>query len=324
MAQVLRHLPKMPNHPNVLVGTDTADDGGVYKLTDEIALVQTIDYFTPIVDDPYMFGQIAAANALSDIYAMGGTPLTALNIVGYPMSVLGPDMLTEILKGAGDKVMEAGAVTLGGHSIDDKEPKFGLAVTGIAHPERIYKNVGAKPGNVLVLTKPIGVGIQTTAIKRDLSDPEKTARVTQVMAMLNKTAAELLKPYSPRAVTDITGFGLLGHSYEMASGSGVSLNIYYEKVPILEGTLELAEQGAVPGGSKSNMRWLANNVTFSPELSEHQRIILADAVTSGGLLISLPKAEAESYLRDLHKAGITDAAIVGEVIEQQEKTIYVK
>jgi len=324
LAQVLRHLPKQKENPNVLVGTDTSDDGGVYKLTDDIALIQTIDYFTPIVDDPYMFGQIAAANALSDIYAMGGTPLTALNIVGYPMSVLGPEILSEILRGAGDKVMEAGAVTLGGHSIDDKEPKFGLAVTGTAHPVRIYKNVGAKPGDLLIVTKPIGVGIQTTAIKRDLVDQDKIDKVTQVMAALNKKAAELLQPYSPSAVTDITGFGLLGHAYEMASGSGVTFSLFNDKVPILEGTIDLVKQGSVPGGSKNNLRWLEAHLQFAESIADHSKIILADAVTSGGLLVSLPKAEAESYLNSLHDAGITDAAIIGEVMNRQEKTIYVQ
>lgn len=324
MAQVLRHLPKQLENPNVLVGTDTSDDGGVYKLTDDIALIQTLDYFTPIVDDPYMFGQIAAANALSDIYAMGGTPLTALNIVGYPMSVLGPEVLSEILKGAGEKVMEAGAVTLGGHSIDDQEPKFGLAVTGTAHPDRIYKNVGAKSGDCLVLTKPIGVGIQTTAIKRDLSDQVKIDRVTKVMATLNKKAAELLKAYSPSAVTDVTGFGLLGHSFEMASGSGVSFYIQRENVPILEGTEELTLAGSVPGGSKKNLQWLQNDVEFAEGIPDHLRLILADAVTSGGLLISLPKSEAEEYVSKLHEAGITDAAIIGEVVEQKNKAIFVR
>ena len=324
MAQVLRHLPKPLENPNVLVGTDTSDDGGVYKLTDDIALIQTLDYFTPIVDDPYMFGQIAAANALSDIYAMGGTPLTALNIVGYPMSVLGPEILSDILKGAGDKVMEAGAVTLGGHSIDDKEPKFGLAVTGTAHPEHIYKNVGAQPGDLIVITKPIGVGIQTTAIKRDLIDQEKIEKVTSTMAMLNKTASLVLKDFNPSAVTDVTGFGLLGHSFEMISGSGVTLSLFYNKVPILDGTVELALQGSVPGGSKKNLQWLQNDVLFDENIPEHHRLILADAITSGGLLVSLPKTEAEAYVDALHKAGITDAAIIGEVIAKRDKTIYVK
>jgi selenide, water dikinase len=324
LAQVLRQLPKPLANPNVLVGTDTSDDGGVYQLTEDIALIQTLDYFTPIVDDPYMFGQIAAANALSDIYAMGGTPLTALNIVGYPMSVLGPEILGEILKGAGAKVIEAGAVTLGGHSIDDKEPKFGLSVTGTAHPSKIYKNVGAKPGERLVLTKPIGVGIQTTAIKRDLLERDKIDKVTQVMAMLNKKAAELLKSYTPSAVTDITGFGLLGHSFEMASGSHVSFYINHRNVPVLEGTEELVQLGSVPGGSKKNLQWLKQDVAFDEEVSESQRLILADAITSGGLLVSLEKDEAEAYVRQLHEAGITDSAIIGEVIEKKDKTIYVR
>lgn len=320
----MRFLPQHGEDPNVLVGTETSDDAGVYKLTDDVALIQSIDYFTPIVDDPYMFGQIAAANALSDIYAMGGVPKTVLNLVGYPIELLGPEPLVAILKGAGDKVAEAGAVTLGGHSIDDQEPKFGLSVTGIAHPDHIYKNVGAKPGDVLVLTKPIGVGIHTTAIKRDRLNKEMIGEVTRVMAALNKTAAECLRAYSPSAVTDVTGFGLLGHSYEMASGSGVSFKIFYHSVPILDGTEALAKENIVPGGSKKNLRWLADNVMFEDDFPEHRQIMLADAVTSGGLLVSLSKQEAIAYVGQLHGRGITEAAIIGEVIEKEEKTLIVK
>ena len=319
----MRHLPKQKENPNVLVGTDTSDDGGVFKLTNDLALIQTVDYFTPIVDDPYMFGQIAAANALSDIYAMGGEPKTVLNIVGYPMSVLGPEMLAEILRGAGEKVDEAGAVTIGGHSIDDKEPKFGLAVTGTVHPDHIYKNVGAKPGDVLVLTKPIGVGIQTTAIKRDRLSEDKIEKVTRVMAALNKTAAECLKRHSPSAVTDVTGFGLLGHAYEMASGSGVTFRISKDAVPILSGTEALAKDGVVPGGSKNNLKWLEGKVAFPDDMPEYERLILADAVTSGGLLVSLSKPEASAYVAALHERGITDATIIGEVLEKGERPILV-
>lgn len=323
MAQVLCRLPKQDPIPELIVGNETSDDGGVYKLTDSIALVQTLDYFTPIVDDPYYFGQIAAANALSDIYAMGGIPKTAMNIVGYPVKKLGPDLLAEILKGAADKVKEAGAVTIGGHSIDDQEPKFGLSVTGIVHPDFVWKNIGAKPGDVLVLTKPIGVGIITTGIKRGKVTPSLEQKVTEIMAMLNKTAAEILNRYSPHAVTDVTGFGLLGHGSEMAKGSNVSFEIYLSQVPILDGTFELAKEGVVPGGTKSNHKWLEEDVHYE-NISLEEQYILCDAVTSGGLLISLPENEAEPYLNDLKEAGLLECGIIGKVIEKKEKVLYVK
>ncbi len=237
MAQVLRLLPKQEPVPELLVGHETSDDAGVFQLTDSIALIQTLDYFTPIVDDPYKFGQIAAANALSDVYAMGGVPKTVLNIVGYPVKKLGPEILSEILRGAADKVKESGAVTVGGHSIDDQEPKFGLSVTGIVHPDHIWKNIGAKPGNVLVLTKPIGVGILTTGIKRGAVTAEQEQIVTETMAYLNKIAAESLAGLNPFAVTDVTGFGLLGHGSEMARGSNVSFEITLSKIPGTRGNL---------------------------------------------------------------------------------------
>lgn len=323
LTQVLRQLPKQDPVPELLVGNETSDDAGVYQLTDDIALIQTVDYFTPVVDDPYMFGQIAAANALSDVYAMGGEPKTVLNIVGYPIQKLGPDMLVEILRGAADKVKEAGAVTVGGHSVDDQEPKFGLSVTGIVHPEKVWKNVGAKPGDALVLTKPIGVGILTTGIKRGAVTAEQEQLVTETMAMLNKIAAETLSAFQPHAVTDVTGFGLLGHGSEMARGSDVSFEISFSQVPLLNGTVELAKNGVVPGGSKSNHKWLQNDIVYEDILPEEQ-LVLCDAVTSGGLLVSLLEAEAEQYVQQLRSKGIAQAAIVGRVLEKQDKWIYVK
>lgn len=323
MAQVLRLLPKQEPVPELLVGHETSDDAGVYQLTDSIALIQTVDYFTPIVDDPYMFGQIAAANALSDVYAMGGEPKTVLNIVGYPIKKLGSEILAQILNGAADKVKEAGAITVGGHSIDDQEPKFGLSVTGIVHPQKVWKNVGAKPGDVLVLTKPIGVGILTTGIKRGVVTEKQEKIVTETMAMLNKTAAELLKKYQPNAVTDVTGFGLLGHGSEMARGSGVSFEIYPSQVPVLDGTVELAKNGVVPGGSKSNLKWLEDEIDFS-SVKEEQQIVLCDAITSGGLLVALSEEEAVQYVNDLHSSGLSHAAIIGKVVEKSEKLISVK
>lgn len=317
----MRSLPKQDTVPELLVGNETADDAGVYQLTDSIALIQTVDYFTPIVDDPYMFGQIAAANALSDVYAMGGDPKTVMNIVGYPIKKLGPEMLTEILRGAADKVKEAGALTVGGHSVDDQEPKFGLSVTGIVHPKKIWKNVGSKPGDALVLTKPIGVGIMTTGIKRSVVTPEQEQTVTEAMALLNKTAAECLRKYHPHAVTDVTGFGLLGHGSEMARGSNVSFDLTFSSVPILEGTAKLAKDGVVPGGSKSNHKWLGNDVDYA-DLFPEEQLILCDAVTSGGLLVSLPEDEAPQYVEDLHQKGLQTAAIIGRVTEKKDKLIY--
>jgi selenide,water dikinase len=319
----LRSLPKQESVPELLVGNETSDDAGVYQLTDTIALIQTVDYFTPIVDDPYMFGQIAAANALSDVYAMGGDPKTVMNIVGFPIKKLGPEMLTEILRGAADKVKEAGALTVGGHSVDDQEPKFGLSVTGIVHPQKVWKNVGAQAGDLLVLTKPIGVGIMTTGIKRCVVSSEQEQIVTETMALLNKTAAELLRKYQPHAVTDVTGFGLLGHGSEMARGSEVSFELTFKDVPVLEGTLELARDGIVPGGSKSNHKWLGNDVDYEDILMEEQ-LILCDAVTSGGLLVSLPADEATQYVEDLHQSGLQYASIIGRVKAQNDKLIYVK
>ncbi len=318
------HLPPQTDDPNLLVGLDTSDDAGAYRITDDIALIQTVDYFTPVVDDPYMFGQIAAANALSDVYAMGGVPKTVMNIVGFPITKLPKKMLADILCGAADKVKESGAIIVGGHSIDDQEPKFGLSVTGIAHPDRIFKNVGAKPGDVLVLTKPIGVGILTTGIKREAVTEEQEKAVTTTMATLNKVAAETLEKYNPTAVTDVTGFGLLGHGYEMARGSEASFVFFKDNVPLLDGTIELAEQGIIPGGSKANERWLKDVIEYGDTVSEVYQSILCDAITSGGLLISIDKSEAEQYVTDMHKLGASDTTIVGEVIEKKDKCIYVK
>lgn len=319
----MRFLPKDERDENLLVGLDHGDDGGVYRLTNELALIQSVDFFTPIVDDPYMFGQIAAANALSDIYAMGGTPKTVLNIVAFPIKTLGPDVLADILRGSNDKVREAGAIVVGGHSIEDDEPKFGLSVTGIVHPKKINKNIGAKVGDVLVLTKPLGVGIMTTALKRGELTKQQVDNVTNVMRTLNKQAADILTSFHPHAVTDVTGFGLLGHAFEMASGSDVSFILNYERVPLLSGTVELAESKFIPGGSKENYAWLENDVSFATNITESERFILSDAITSGGLLISLPKDEAEEYVARLTEQYLLDVAMIGEVVARKERTLYV-
>jgi selenide,water dikinase len=322
LAQVLRNLPAAVPNPNLLVGLDTSDDAGVYKLTDDLALVQTVDFFTPIVDDPYSFGQVAAANAISDIYAMGGKPLTALNIVAFPISALDKSVLADILRGAGDKMHEAGVTLVGGHSIDDREPKFGLAVTGLVHPDKVRANAGAQPGDKLILTKPIGVGILTTSIKKDLLSDDEVARVTGVMATLNKTAAETMEPYEVHACTDVTGFGLLGHAAEVAKGSGVGVRIFHSQVPKLPRLRELAEAGLVPGGTKNNFAHLEGTVAYPESMDQIDRWILCDAVTSGGLLISVAEGQAEQLLADLLKAGV-EAALIGETTAENAGRIVV-
>lgn len=269
-----------------------------------------------------MFGQIAAANALSDVYAMGGKPITVMNIVAFPINTLDKSILADILAGAAEKVSESGASLVGGHSIDDKEPKFGLSVTGTIHPNRIRANVGAKPGDRLILTKPIGVGILTTAIKRDLLEEKDIKKVTEVMATLNKNAAEVMENYHVHACTDVTGFGLLGHAMEMAEGSQVGMTIHYENVPILPRTKELAEQNVVPGGTKKNHAWLAERIEYSSDLDELDQLILCDAITSGGLLVSVPEAEAEKVLQKLHENNV-EASIIGEVTSEKPGIIKV-
>lgn len=270
LSQVLKMLPPAQANPHLLVGLETGDDAGVYQLNETTALVQTLDFFTPIVDDPYYFGQIAAANAISDVYAMGGTPITALNIVAFPISTLDKSILTDILLGASDKLAEAGVTLVGGHSIDDQEPKFGLAVTGTVHPDYVKTNAGAKRGDRLILTKPIGVGISTSAIKRDLLNETEIERVSKVMATLNKTAAETMKNYQVHACTDVTGFGLLGHAVEMAKESKVEIRINQEQVPVLPRVRELADHRITGTKSRScdnwrNIRWSIRNYLRSLE-----------------------------------------------------------
>lgn len=306
----------------MLVGLDTSDDAGVYKINSDTALVQTLDFFTPIVDDPYMFGQIGAANSLSDVYAMGGKPITVMNIVGFPINTLDKSILAEILAGAADKVRESGAALVGGHSIDDEEPKFGLSVTGTVHPDCIIANVGAKPGDRLILTKPIGVGILTTAIKSDLLSKDGLDNVMNVMATLNKYAAETMVNYTVNACTDVTGFGLLGHTLEIAEGSNVGVTINSRDVPILPGTKELADRDVIPGGTKKNHKWIADRVDYTNNLSELDQLILCDAVTSGGLLISVPESEADS-LQEALQANKVHSAIIGNVTSEKPGRITV-
>ena len=306
----------------MLVGLETADDAGVYKINDETALVQTLDFFTPIVDDAYMFGQIGAANALSDVYAMGGKPLTVMNIVAFPINTLDKSILADILAGASDKVKESGATLVGGHSIDDQEPKFGLSVTGTIHPDRIRSNAGAKPGDRLILTKPIGVGILTTAIKQGILEKEDLDEVMNVMATLNKKAAEVMEKYTVNACTDVTGFGLLGHTMEIAKGGNVGVTVINHDVPVLSRAKELAEQNIIPGGTRKNRQWLADDIDYADDISEIDQLILCDAVTSGGLLISVPEAEADAIQSELLENNV-QSAVIGNVTSENAGRIQV-
>lgn len=323
LANVLRGLPARTANPNVLVGLDTSDDAGVYKLNDDTAIVQTTDFFTPIVDDAYDFGQIAAANAISDVYAMGGTPITALNIVAFPISTLDNHVLSDILKGAGDKMEEAGTALVGGHSIDDAEPKFGLAVTGTVHPDKVWTNTGAQPGDKLILTKPIGVGIMTTSIKQNRLDNEEIRRVTEVMTTLNKTASEVMQSFDVHASTDVTGFGLLGHASEVAGGSNVGITIDYQSVPTLPRVQELAKEGAVPGGTKNNYKHLLETVIYPNGMDQIDKWILCDAVTSGGLLVSVRSDEADEIVALLQANGV-EAKQIGEVTSENKGNVVVQ
>ncbi len=316
------NLPKF-HDDNILVGLETSDDAAVYKINEETAIIQTLDFFTPIVDDPYTFGQIAAANSLSDVYAMGGKPILALNIVGFP-NCLDTNILSEILRGGAEKVAEAGAVLVGGHSIVDEEPKYGLSVTGIIHPDKILANAGAKAGDVLILTKPIGLGILNSAVKAGLLDEDECKNIASIMTTLNKTAAEGLLGLEVNACTDITGFGLGGHAYEMAKGSDVSIELDTSIIPLINGAVEHAKMGIVPGGTYRNKEYIEEHIGIDENVPEHMIDLVFDPQTSGGLLVSLSPTEAEQLKEFYHENLTTDFAVIGRVLERQEKTILIK
>lgn len=305
---------------NLLVGIETSDDAAVYKISDDIALIQTLDFFTPIVDDPYTFGQIAAANSLSDIYAMGGTPMVALNIVCFP-SCLPIEVLGEILKGGADKVIEAGAVIVGGHSVDDNEPKYGLSVTGKVHPDKILRNYGAKVGDVLILTKPLGIGIINTAIKGDIVSKSAYDEAVKVMSTLNKYAGEIISRHEVHACTDVTGFGFMGHAYEMASASGIKIKVYKDKIPYIKEAEEYASMGLVPAGSYSNRAYIEGYYELKG-IPEWMEDILFDPQTSGGLLVSCSKDEAYKILQEGSSLEFKPV-IIGEVCENSEGKMIV-
>ncbi len=298
------------------MGAETSDDAAVVQLTEELGLVLTVDYFTPIVDDPYAFGQIAAANSLSDVYAMGGEPLALLSIVGFPKEKLPLSILSEILRGGADKAREAGVSVVGGHTIDDPEPKCGYAVVGTIHPKRILKNVGAHPGDRLLLTKPLGTGIISTAIKREKASPEAIEAAVATMAALNRAGAEVVREVGGvHAMTDVTGFGLLGHMREMTAGSKVRARLRAKAVPLLPQVRELALQGLIPGGTQRNYASVQASVTWAPSLDEVDRLILCDAQTSGGLLIAVAPSRANHLLKALLARGVQGSEI-GEVVEE--------
>ena len=306
---------------NLLVGAETSDDGAIYRINDQVAMIQTLDFFPPMVDDPWDFGQVAAANALSDIYAMGGEPKVALNIAAFP-SGLDTGILKKILEGGASKILEAGAVMAGGHTIRDKTPKYGLSVSGFVHPDRIWKNCSARPGDVLVLTKPLGVGVINTAVKARLASPEAARSVLQVMTTLNRYARDVACGFTVHACTDITGFGLLGHALEMAKGSQVTIRLKAERIPVLCWAEEYASMGLVPVGAYRNREFVGARIRMH-RVEEWMQDLLFDPQTSGGLLFAVPEREVEEFCRRLSK-GAYPAAVIGKVEERQDVCLLVE
>lgn len=323
LAQVLSRLPKFTD-PRILVGGDTMDDAGVYQLRDDLAIVQTVDILTPIADDPYVFGQIAAANSLSDVYAMGATPLTALCVVGFPVAEIDNETICRILAGVADKIREAGACLIGGHTLKDAEVKCGLSVTGVVLPDKIVANRGAKPGDCIILSKPLGIGVISTALKSGLAPDSAIEKANFYMCQLNRTACETMVEVGVSSATDITGFGLLGHALEMAEASNVSIRIDSRQVPVIEEAFELAKQSLFPGGSVKNYEFVKSKVEFAGDINSERQMLLCDAQTSGGLLISVPKERSETLLDILIKKGVDSASMIGEVIEARPRRIYVE
>ena len=302
----------------MLVGTETSDDAGVFRLRPDLAIVNTVDFFTPIVDDPYVFGQIAAANSLSDVYAMGGEPKTAMNIVCFPKGKMAMEILGEILKGGADKVKESGAVVIGGHSIIDEEIKYGMAVTGIIHPDKILRNVGVQEGDVMILTKPLGTGIITTALKKGKASKESIDEAVGFMTTLNAAAAAIIRKYPVHACSDVTGYGILGHALEMASGSSVTLVLESQNFPVMRGAPRLAEKGYITGGCKRNRDYLKDKITVEKSLSEGLVEVAFDPQTSGGLLIAVARRHGAKLVEELHAVGVKSATQVGYATSLQK------
>lgn len=313
LRKLLHGLPEQTD-PNLLVGSNTADDAGVYRIAPDLALVCTVDYFTPILDDPYDYGQVAAANALSDVYAMGGTPRTALNILCCQPASIDPTIISEILRGGGEKAAEAGVAVVGGHSVRDDEIKFGLAVTGTIHPDRIVRNIGARPGDRLVLTKPLGAGVITTALRGGLAPADVVKTATEGMKTLNRNASEVMLEIGVNAATDVTGFGLLGHLWEMASGSSVSAVVYTYNIPYYQGFSALMETSGFPGGAYATREFLRKHLAIDAGVTENTVMSLCDPQTSGGLLMAVPRDRHEALLEALIARGVP-CATVGEIVE---------
>ena len=317
---MLHSLPSF-EHPDLIVGTETSDDAGVFRLRDDLAIVNTVDFFTPIVDDPFTFGQIAAANALSDIYAMGGEPKTALNIVGFPKGKLDLDVLTDIIRGGSERVRAAGAMLIGGHSIIDEELKYGLAVTGVVHPDRVVRNVGVRPDDALVLTKALGTGIIATGLKRRKASTASVRATVASMIALNDTASAIMRTFPVHACSDVTGFGLLGHAFEMASGSGVTIVLAARTLPVLPGARRLARLGYVTGGCRRNREYLKNKTSVHRSVRDDLVEIALDPQTSGGLLMALPADRAAALVDRLRSKGIDAATLVGRATAAEEVSV---
>ena len=322
--QVLRQLPQVTD-PNVIVGTALPDDAGVYRLRADLAIAQSVDVFTPVVDDPYDYGRIAAANALSDLYAMGARPILALNIIGFPVSKLPLSIMADILRGGAEKAQEAGVIVLGGHTVDDEEPKYGLAVTGVVHPDRVVSNVGAREGDYLVLSKPLGMGTITTALKQGKADPAHVDQAVEIMAMLNAGAMEAMLEVGVHACTDITGYGLLGHLHEMLLASNVAARVKVDAVPILDAAWTYASQDIFPGGSRSNRIYLAGHGYVHWEgVDEVRQLLLCDAQTSGGLLMAVAPEKVDALVQALQRRGTPTAAVIGQIVAGPAGHVWVE
>jgi len=323
LEEILKYLP-LPKDPNILVDIDTHDDAGVYRVNDDLALVFTTDFFPPVCSDPYEFGQIAAANSISDVYAMGGDPVLALNIMMFPAAKLPMKVYAEILKGGFDKATEAGVRIIGGHTIDDSPPKYGLAVIGYVHPEKIITNSGARPGDAIILTKPIGTGVIMAGQRLGISSENDIVEAKRLMKLLNKSGAEIMKKYNVKGGTDVTGFGLAGHSLKMARASDVSVVLNMAKVPLIGNVYNLIDDGCIPGASFRNLEYVEDFLHVTDGLDYNLKMVAFDAQTSGGLLMCVPSYKVESILSDLKLAGLSSSSVIGQVIEKKDKHLFLE
>ncbi|MCU0472660.1 MAG: selenide, water dikinase SelD [Bacteroidales bacterium] len=323
LEEILKNLP-LPEDPNILVGIDTHDDAGVYKVNDDLALVLTTDFFPPVCSDPYEFGQIAAANSISDIYAMGGTPVIALNIMMFPASKLPMEAYAAILKGGYEMASEAGVRIIGGHTIDDTPPKYGLAVVGYIHPDKIITNAGARPGETLILTKPVGTGIILAGQRLKMADEKDVKEALKLMKILNKTGADVMKEFNIKGATDITGFGLAGHALKMARASNVSITLKMRQIPLIGNAYRIIDEGCIPGAAFRNLDFAGQETYFSGDLDYNLKMIAFDAQTSGGLLMSVPQGKVDAVLNELHQRGLSDSTVIGSVTAKCDKFLYIE